>query len=138
MLYTEEVFRKRELLTPSSLTADLLCARHSQGGGHEGENTAWVVFPRTLKMSDFRLFVPVTPPFELGLEGRVRFVTWGWEGEEALCPVLNHGKLAHGPLAGSLLSSQPHPATPISLPGPGALLLPQTYSATIPSRFPHL
>ena len=90
MLYTEEVFRKRELLTPSSLTADLLCARHSQAGGHEGENTAWVVFPRTLKMSDFRLFVPVTPPFELGLEGRVRLVTWGREGGEALW-VWSHG-----------------------------------------------
>lgn len=43
MLYTEKVLRKREILSPSSLSAGLLCAWHSQGGGHKGENRAWVL-----------------------------------------------------------------------------------------------
>ena len=83
MLYAEAVFRRRALLTPSSLTADLLCAWHAQGEGVKMKTSMgrWKFYSDS---------IPATPPFELGLEGWVGSVTWGWQAGGALW-IWSHG-----------------------------------------------
>lgn len=79
-LYPEKVLRS-VLLSPSLLTAGLLSAQCAEGGGHKGEDEAWVW---SLLADWLRLFVPAIPLFELGLKGWVRFEHMGVEGRRGL------------------------------------------------------